>query len=230
MYDSVIISDTHLGSKFSNSDLLKLFLDSIRGKVKTLYLAGDIFDLWKVDPGKLVEHQQMFHGFNVVYVYGNHDSELSIASIFSDNVFRSVSINVNERKILITHGDIFDRTFGKDSFINIVLDRMIHSISVFLRLDIRGKIRSLSDFFYSRKLTKFHQEFEKITNKAYFAVVYGHTHYEGVTTTKSGLRCFNLGSWYCNPHVFFIKGNSYAFMKISEDKLEPLEKDFAPCL
>lgn len=119
-YRTVFISDTHLGTKGCNADMLLDFLRSI--DCETLYLVGDIVDGWQLRKGWYwpPRHndvvrcvlKQAKHGTQVIFVPGNHDE------VFRDYVgleFGGVSVRAEDihhtadgRKLLIVHGDEFD--------------------------------------------------------------------------------------------------------------------------
>jgi UDP-2,3-diacylglucosamine pyrophosphatase LpxH len=117
---SVFISDVHLGSRGCRADLLLEFLNSV--EIDNLFLVGDIFDLWAMRKSFFwpQEHNNVVRtvlgkakgGTRVIYVPGNHDSELRE---FCGSVFGKLEIHrefVHEtgdgRKLLVMHGDEFD--------------------------------------------------------------------------------------------------------------------------
>ena len=78
---SVFISDLHLGSYRCNAPALSNFL--ARTEPESLYLVGDILDVWALRPGATLpsEHQDVARrifelarlGTRVVLIPGNHD-------------------------------------------------------------------------------------------------------------------------------------------------------------
>ncbi|MGB0713504.1 MAG: UDP-2,3-diacylglucosamine diphosphatase [Gammaproteobacteria bacterium] len=119
-YRSVWISDTHLGLKEARTEFLLDFLTHL--ECDTLYLAGDIIDLWKMRTGlywpqinnEIVRTimRMARQGTRVVYVPGNHDE------IFRDYVemfFGGIEVQqeaihetADGRRFLVIHGDEFD--------------------------------------------------------------------------------------------------------------------------
>jgi UDP-2,3-diacylglucosamine pyrophosphatase LpxH len=117
---TVWISDVHLGFRGCSADLLLDFLHSV--ECETLYLVGDIVDVWNMRRGIYwpQAHNNVIrtilgkakHGTRVVFVPGNHDE------LFRDHVglkFGNVEISehaIHEtrdgRRMLIVHGDEFD--------------------------------------------------------------------------------------------------------------------------
>jgi len=117
---TVWISDIHLGFRGCSADLLLDFLHTI--ECETLYLVGDIVDVWNMKRGLFwpQAHNNVIrtilgkakHGTRVVFVPGNHDE------VFRDHVgthYGNVEIlehAIHEtrdgRRLLIVHGDEFD--------------------------------------------------------------------------------------------------------------------------
>lgn len=119
-YRTVFISDTHLGTKMSQSRFLLDFLKSF--ECDTLYLVGDIIDGWAIHKSFYwpQEHNDVIQklmrkarkGTKMVYLPGNHDEFLRS---FCDTTFGEISlvdkdihIGVDGKKYLVMHGDQFD--------------------------------------------------------------------------------------------------------------------------
>src|SRR3569623_2027278 len=79
-FRTIWISDVHLGSKMCRADYLLGFLHAT--ECETLYLVGDIVDLWHMRSGIYwpQEHNDVIrtlltkaqHGTRIIYVPGNH--------------------------------------------------------------------------------------------------------------------------------------------------------------
>lgn len=122
MYQSVFISDLHLGSKHCQAEPLLEFLKNVR--CKNLYLVGDIIDGWrlqkkwywpKAHTDVLRQIVRMANkGVNVYYISGNHDEFLR--TIFKKKAdFGNITLchrmdyqAINGKKLLVIHGDLFD--------------------------------------------------------------------------------------------------------------------------
>jgi len=119
-FRSVFISDIHLGFRGCSADYLLDFLHSI--ETETLYLVGDILDLWSLKKSFFwpQAHNNVIRtilgkakrGTRVVYIPGNHDS---VFREYDGMVFGNVEIRreaVHEtadgRRLLVLHGDEFD--------------------------------------------------------------------------------------------------------------------------
>lgn len=117
---TLFLSDLHLGSCGARTDDLARLL--ARVDCRTLYLVGDIIDMWKLRRrwrwcdgcdrvvGRILEMARS--GTEVVFVPGNHDDaarryvglEVGGVKIRLQDVHRTV----DGRSLLITHGDQYD--------------------------------------------------------------------------------------------------------------------------
>lgn len=119
-YRTIVVSDIHLGSKFSKVDEVIDFLE--HNSCETLILNGDIIDGWAILRGNRDKWLQKHSDFarliiklqentRIVYLRGNHDDFLSRLlpltmaniSLVNDMVYESKG-----KKYYIFHGDIFD--------------------------------------------------------------------------------------------------------------------------
>jgi len=118
-YNTVIISDLHLGSKASRRDDILDFLDKL--STETLILNGDIIDGWSLQRGskwtkkdtkiirKLLKISET--GTNVVWLRGNHDEFLKDFIPFDLGNIKIVEYWIhqsNQIRYYIFHGDILD--------------------------------------------------------------------------------------------------------------------------
>jgi UDP-2,3-diacylglucosamine pyrophosphatase LpxH len=119
-YRTIFISDTHLGSRGCQAELLLDFLK--HNEAETYYLVGDIVDGWRLKSGwywpqahndvvqKLL--RKVRKGTHMVYVPGNHDEfarqylGLTFGGIVVVN--RIVHTTADGRRLLVIHGDEFD--------------------------------------------------------------------------------------------------------------------------
>jgi UDP-2,3-diacylglucosamine pyrophosphatase LpxH len=117
---TVWISDIHLGFRDCKADYLLDFLNHLR--CDTLYLVGDIVDLWSLKrrfcwPQKHYQVMLKFYelaakGVRVIYVPGNHDDPIRH---FSGQLFGPIQIaqeheyvTADGKRLLIMHGDAMD--------------------------------------------------------------------------------------------------------------------------
>jgi UDP-2,3-diacylglucosamine pyrophosphatase LpxH len=121
---TIFISDTHLGTKGCKAELLADFLRS--NSCDTLYLVGDIVDGWRLKHRWFwpQNHNAVLDallaaidsGTRVVYVPGNHDEVLRH---YCGRVVAGVEVcleatheTADGRKLLVVHGDQFDRVIA----------------------------------------------------------------------------------------------------------------------
>jgi UDP-2,3-diacylglucosamine pyrophosphatase LpxH len=119
-YRSVWISDVHLCTRDSRSDMLYRFLDTIR--CDYLFLVGDIFDLWALKRKWYwpPQYNEVLHkllkrsrkGARVIFLPGNHDE---FFRSFAEYTFGAIEIaeefvheTADGRRLLVLHGDKFD--------------------------------------------------------------------------------------------------------------------------
>tara|TARA_R110001583_G_scaffold12000_2_gene53494 strand:+ start:6261 stop:6923 length:663 start_codon:yes stop_codon:yes gene_type:complete len=110
----VIISDTHIGTKFYKSDQLLSFLQT--EEYDELILAGDIIDFIKV-PVFSERCMQILNAIDcenkrVIYVVGNHDASLVGLvgkKFFNVSFMKRYDFEEGGRKFRIEHGDVYDK-------------------------------------------------------------------------------------------------------------------------
>ncbi|PLX77467.1 MAG: UDP-2,3-diacylglucosamine diphosphatase [Desulfuromonas sp.] len=114
----LFIADAHLRNpEDENYRKMLAFLDQWQGKVRTLYLLGDIFHFWigrrfadfpRYQP--LLDRLKSLRtaGTDIVYVEGNHD--FCLAPYFADQLGCTVlpdggEVEIDGTKVFLTHGD-----------------------------------------------------------------------------------------------------------------------------
>lgn len=119
-YRTLWISDIHLGTSGCQANYL---LDFLRhNESDTLYLVGDIIDGWQLRKGwywpqshndvvqKILRKARK--GTRVIYVPGNHDSMarqfIGLAFGEIEVADEIVHVTRNGKRLLVTHGDLFD--------------------------------------------------------------------------------------------------------------------------
>lgn len=110
----VIISDTHIGTKFYRSDKLLKFLQSV--EYDELVLAGDIIDFIKIPvfTERCMEILDAIDNENkrIVYIVGNHDESLINLvgkKFFNITFLRRYDFEEEGRRFRIEHGDAYDK-------------------------------------------------------------------------------------------------------------------------
>ena len=119
-FRSIFISDIHLGTASCQADRLLDFLRHTDSR--ELYLVGDIIDGWQLKR-RWYWHQthndviqkvlrKARKGTRVTYIAGNHDEAmrhfLGLAFGGIDIRDEAVHVTADGRRLLVTHGDLFD--------------------------------------------------------------------------------------------------------------------------
>ena len=119
-YETIIISDVHLGTKGSKAKELVRFLKHV--SCNKLILNGDIIDGWQLKRyGKWKrKHTRFFNSIlrmmeesstEVIYLRGNHDDfldQILPMQVGNLSIQRDYVIESHGKRFFITHGDIFD--------------------------------------------------------------------------------------------------------------------------
>ena len=212
IYDTIIVSDLHLGSSTSEA---QKFLDIIKNiKFKRLILLGDMFaDLnfsrlkrnhWEV-LSYLRQLSNVKTGIQVVWVYGNHD--IGIVDVLSHlvgiDVFDKYIWNADNKKCIAMHGHQFDPAISKWQSLSNLFSwwyLQIQKIPGFKKgfprwLDwITTKFQNLSSIVENKaiKYAKLH---------GYDVICCGHTH-EALHSIKYGVEYYNSGCWVKNAGTY----------------------------
>lgn len=218
-FRSIFISDVHLGTKNCKAGYLLDFLQ--QSETDTLYLVGDIFDLWQMKksvhwtPEQNAVLKEIFDnaesGTEVIYIPGNHDALLRD---FVGTTFRGVKVRLNAehtaadgRRFFVSHGDEFDSVVRHNKLLLFIGD---HSYNALLRMNrwmnryqqLRGKpYWSLSSWLKSRFNNAAHyiDKFETAAARAagqrdFDGYICGHIHKAGIRKIDGALYC-NDGDW-----------------------------------
>jgi UDP-2,3-diacylglucosamine pyrophosphatase LpxH len=221
-YKTICISDTHLGAGEAKAELLDNFLKN--NDCENLFLIGDIIDGWKIHLNKWKWKQSHTNvirrilgfskkGTKVVYITGNHDEFLRpFVNYFSlgKNIVlcnQTEYTDLNGRRFLITHGDMFDGISSMAKWISVLGD---HAYDVVLWINtkfnyMRHKLGfsywSLSKFLKRnvKNAVGFVFKFEEtITDycakRGYDGVICGHIHTPEIKVIRD-IIYMNDGDW-----------------------------------
>lgn len=113
------ISDVHLGTRGSNATALLAFLRDT--EFETLYLVGDLLDIWSLRRGIFwpQEHNDVIQkllrksrkGTEIIYIIGNHDEFLSRFHGHYGGVTlqkNAIHLTADGRRLLVIHGHELD--------------------------------------------------------------------------------------------------------------------------
>ena len=205
VYDTLILSDLHLGSEISRAqDATRMLRQNL---FQRLILLGDIFadlnfrrltkDHWKF-LGYIRKLSNPKRGVEVVWVEGNHDQGLTnvMSHLVGVKVYQEYSWEFEGRRHLAIHGHQFDR-FAVN---NLVLSNVGSFLHLQLqKLDARGKRFSR---FVDLLNTRWLRLSSKVASGAIAQarlrraerVFCGHTHV-AQQCELDGIAYYNTGSW-----------------------------------
>jgi UDP-2,3-diacylglucosamine pyrophosphatase LpxH len=218
-FRTVFISDVHLGFRGCSAEYLLDFLRSF--EADTLYLVGDIIDLWSLKKTFFwpQTHNNVIrtilgkakNGTRVVYIPGNHDS---VFREYDGMQFGNVEIRreaihetADRRRLLVLHGDEFDSVIKASPLLGALGNR---AYALVLRLNRYVSIfrRRFGFPYWSLAAYLKHKVRNAVTYIANFeaaladearrrgldGLVCGHIHRAGITSLNGVLYC-NDGDW-----------------------------------
>jgi UDP-2,3-diacylglucosamine pyrophosphatase LpxH len=219
---TIWISDIHLGYRDCKADYLLDFLDHIH--CDTLYLVGDIVDLWSLKrrfcwPQKHYQVMLKFYelaarGVRVIYVPGNHDEPIRrfCGQLFGpiEIAFEHEYITADGKHMLIMHGDAMDAYISLGwltKFVgNVGYDLLlfINRCANHLRkwmgrpyFSLAGLIKSNIKGAKAAIDTYQKAALAEAKHRGYDGVICGHIHYPALFE-ENGMRYCNTGDWIEN--------------------------------
>jgi len=231
-YRSIFISDVHLGTRDCRAEFLVDFLESTQ--CETLYLVGDIIDLWAMrrsvhwPPAHTRVLQLLFEkaaaGCDVIYIPGNHDE---LMRDFVGTEFNGVRIlrdaehvTHDGRRFFVSHGDEFDTFVRHNGLLRVVGDG-IYPVLLAANRWFNGLRRrfgrpywSLSSFIKSKvgNARRYMDKYEaavarSASSQEYDGHICGHIHKAGIVSRDGILYC-NDGDWveHCTALVEDLDG------------------------
>ena len=225
MYDALIISDIHLGSQVCQTTALNTLLQSIHdGTCSTnkLILNGDVFDSW--DFRRLTKHhwkvlsniRKLTDKMDVIWINGNHDGPAEVIShLIGVQVMEEYSFISNGKKILVLHGDRFDKFIANHPIITAIADFFYHIIQ---RIDPSfwtAKKAKLASKTFLRCVQKVKQSAIEYARKRKCDIVCcGHTHHaESAIDVIKGVTYHNSGCWTELPGNYIVVENGMVQVK-----------------
>lgn len=221
-YRAVFLSDIHLGSKDCQADALLAFLRSFR--CDTLYLLGDIIDLWAMSRSAYwpQSHSDVVRailskarrGSRIVYIPGNHDRPLRhhVRQVFGNITLLRDGMHEtgSGQRYWLTHGDDFDGHVRCNRLLAFIGDKsndwLVRLNRHLNRLRLRFGLPyfSLATYIKQRigRARAYIECYENIVaqetaRRGFDGVICGHIH---VPTCKSlhGIQYRNNGDWVEN--------------------------------
>jgi len=212
VYDTLILSDLHLGSEISRAEQATRMLRENR--FRRLILLGDIFS--DLNFGRLTKPHWKFlsyirklsnpkRGIEVVWVEGNHDRGLSniMSHLVGVKVYEEYEWEFGGRRHLAIHGHQFDR-FAINNLLLSSVGTLIHL--QLQKLDFKGKAFSR---FLDRANARWLRLSAKVASGAILharmrqadRVFCGHTH-QAQFIERDDVAYYNSGSWTDFPPTY----------------------------
>jgi UDP-2,3-diacylglucosamine pyrophosphatase LpxH len=238
VYDTLILSDLHLGADVSRArEATRVLKETL---FRRLILLGDIFA--DLNFGRLKKEHWQFLGairklsnpkrkVEVIWVEGNHDHGLTdvMSHLVGVKVYQEYVWHFAGRKHLAIHGHQFDG-FGVN---NLTLSSFGTSLYLFLqKLDLKGKpCARLID----RLNTRWLRMSSKVASGALFharmhgvdRIFCGHTH-SAMHRQLDGIDYFNSGGWTdSQPTYITIDHEAVRIHKYAEQSPLPASEDHA---
>ncbi|KID57552.1 metallophosphoesterase [Pseudoalteromonas luteoviolacea] len=221
-YPSIWISDVHLGYKDCKAEFLLDFLNCTR--CDTLYLVGDIVDLWSLKRQFYwhPSHYQVLEciqkkaeaGTRVIYIPGNHDETFRNyvdMTLFNVEVHHTyVHTTSAGKRFLLLHGDDFDSATRYNKLISIIGDQAYDFLLFLNRWTNRvrklygGHYWSLASWLKNRvhkaraAIAAFEQAaVHEAKKQGMDGIICGHIHQPRINVTDGIVYC-NDGDWIEN--------------------------------
>ena len=219
MLDSIIISDTHLGSDVCESKQLYAFLELVYSKTKKLIINGDFFDNldfrrlkkshWRV----LSLLRRMSKYVEIVWIRGNHDGDAETISHLIGLEFKSeYQFQSGGRQFMCLHGDQFDDFIYKYPNTTRMADMVYRTIQRFDKRFLPQFIKQRSKTYLRCNENIIKKSREYAMSKNIDCVCLGHTHHAVVNK--------NHAVWYANSGCWTEKNCTYLAVKDGQMTLE----------
>ena len=152
-FKTIVMSDIHLGSKWSKAKEANRFLRS--HTCDTLILCGDVIDGWELVRGRREKWKRRHtnfisrlldiqHDTHIIYLRGNHDDfldrilplQFANVSVLKEYVYTS-----GDKRYYVLHGDVFDHVTSSMRWLAKVGDVGYSALMWFNRLYNRRRLR-----------------------------------------------------------------------------------------
>ncbi len=213
VFETVIISDLHLGDRFCRARELLHFLQNVR--FNRLIINGDVFD--DINMKRLNRHHWQIlsclrgltdreNNIEVVWLRGNHDgySDL-ISQLLGVEFLNEYLLQWQQKRILVIHGDVFDGFASRFSLIG-SLGGLLYKAALYADPQNRkiGSWMKRNSRTYLRNLEKVRAGAVAYARHRHADVVIcGHTHFVE-DAIEEGVRYLNCGSWAADSPSHFV--------------------------
>lgn len=243
--ETVIISDTHLGTYGCHAEELVCYLKSIRPE--KLILNGDIIDIWQFsksyfpkDHIRVIKEitNMLSKGVQVYYIPGNHDEFVrkfcgqTIGNLHIDN---KVVLELDGKQSWIFHGDVFDVSMRYSKWIAKLGGQGYDLLILFNRFVNRWLQRlGKEKISFSKRVkdsvkaaVKHVNDFETTVSligisNGYDNVICGHIHkpiIKNITGGDGEITYMNSGDWIENLTSLEYNDKTWSLYRYEEDEL-----------
>lgn len=210
-FQTIIISDIHLGSKVSRAEVLVDFLERV--SFDRLIINGDVFDSinmrrlnrrhWKV-LSKLRKLTDSENHKEVIWIRGNHDgySDL-LTQLLGIKVYNEYEFYWQDKKVIALHGDIFDIFTSRYPLVADIAD-YLYRLSIYVdpvKMRLGRWLKRNSKVFIRNTGAVRNRAIDYARHKNADIIACGHTHHSE-DFTKDSIRYLNSGSWTDAPAHF----------------------------
>jgi UDP-2,3-diacylglucosamine pyrophosphatase LpxH len=230
MYDTLILSDVHLGSDCSRAEQATSVLK--QNEFKRLILLGDIFA--DLNFARLTKEHWRFLGYirklsnpkrniEVIWVEGNHDQGLAdvMSHLVGVKVYQEYRWDYAGLHHLAIHGHQFDRFVVNSLRMNYLMTLLYLQLQ---KLDFKGKPLSRA---IDRWNTRWLRMSEKVADGALSharlrgadRIFCGHTH-EAMHRSQDGIDYYNSGAWIDSRLTYLTVGEEGVQIHECTDSLE----------
>lgn len=254
--DTVVISDTHLGTVGCHALELAQYLNSI--KTRRLILNGDIIDFWNISKYFWPEShmvvikrilQMAAEGTEIYYLTGNHDEALrkiSILTVGGIHIKDKLLLELNGDQCWFFHGDVFDVTMRHSKWIAkmggygydllILLNRGVNYVleqlgrpKISLSKRIKNSVKQAIKFIDDFETTAM----ELAIENGYEYVVCGHIHQPKIKKHVSGngeVIYMNSGDWVESLTSLEFDGTEWQLYRFELDENLAMEMEYKPVI
>ena len=221
---TLFIADLHLNEHHRHiTDALFSFLDKEANNAETLYILGDMFEVWIGDDEHTALMDEVAHKLTsysqknktqIFYLHGNRDFMLGkrYAKQASMTLLpEHTEIDLYGMKTLILHGDtlcLADKNYQRMRKVihNPFIQAIFNCLPLSIRKRIGWKIRTASQskkvYKNSEMMGVTEQEVQRLMQKHQVQrLIHGHTHQAFVhnfTVNKQPAQRYDVGDWYHN--------------------------------
>ncbi len=204
--NAVVISDLHLESVHTLSELIARFIESLP-KDCDLILNGDVID--SSYPNLPRENLQILELIgqesfrrNIVWIRGNHDD----CSLLRDRGrIHFKRIHTVDNRLLVTHGNELDKTKAR-------IQQLLRPFKLIQFSLVKLGLKPINIAQFAGKFEPFYRLYRKklmldavkfAKEKGFGAIACGHTHYPEDRTVH-GVRYINTGAWTEYPPHYLL--------------------------